>query len=331
MFTTKNAYDIIEKNKNKQWGDFVNQILITGDEVIREPVKKQKKVLPIDTIVSFFAISIIILGICMISGSVYAKEKINEVVELNTKPVVDINRNDDNNTVEINIKHIRGITQIAYRWNEEEETVIQGKNRRNVSETIPLIGGVNTLTVSITEENGQTVTYEKKYTVGNIPEIKLAAVSNGVQIISTSENIIDHILYSWDDGEKQRIEVRQKEYEGIINAPKGQHTLKLEVVDENNMKATKEQVVVGDTEPTLTVKPQYVDGKVAFVIDAQDDEKITKVEITHNGGTKEVIDVNDKTYHKDLILTEGEINTLIVTVTNVNGLTNTARKQFKNY
>ena len=124
MFTTKNAYDIIEKNKNKQWGDFVNQILITGDEVKREPVKKQKKVLPIDTIVSFFAISIIILGICMISGSVYAKEKINEVVEANTKPVVDINRNDDNNTVEINIKHIRGITQIAYRWNEEEETVI---------------------------------------------------------------------------------------------------------------------------------------------------------------------------------------------------------------
>ena len=124
MFTTKNAYDIIEKNKNKQWGDFVNQILITGDEVIREPVKKQKKVLPIDTIVSFFAISLIILGICMVSGSVYAKEKINEVVEANTKPVVDINRNDDNNTVEINIKHIRGITKIAYKWNEEAQQLI---------------------------------------------------------------------------------------------------------------------------------------------------------------------------------------------------------------
>ena len=44
-------------------GDFVNQILITGDEVIREPVKKEKKVLPINTIVIIYAISVIILGI----------------------------------------------------------------------------------------------------------------------------------------------------------------------------------------------------------------------------------------------------------------------------
>ena len=37
----------------------MNQILYTGDEVIREPVKKQKKVLPVNTIVIFYAISII--------------------------------------------------------------------------------------------------------------------------------------------------------------------------------------------------------------------------------------------------------------------------------
>ena len=41
IFTTKKAYDIIEQDKNKQWGDFVNQILITGDEVIKQ--KKEKK------------------------------------------------------------------------------------------------------------------------------------------------------------------------------------------------------------------------------------------------------------------------------------------------
>lgn len=59
----------------------------------------------------------------MISGSVYAKDRINEVVEASAKPQVDINRNDDDNTVEINVTHIRGITKIAYRWNEEEETL----------------------------------------------------------------------------------------------------------------------------------------------------------------------------------------------------------------
>ena len=310
----------------------MNQILITGEEKVKEKVKvkKEKKVLPVNVIVSFFAISIIILGICMISGSVYAKDRINEVVEASAKPQVDINRNDDDNTVEINVTHIRGITKIAYKWNEEEETVIDGKNRKNISETIDLIGGKNTLTVSITEENGQTVTYEKTYTVGNIPEIKLEAVSNGVKLTATSETKISYIVYTWDDGEEQKIEAGDTTYEGIINAPKGQHTLKIEVVDENNMKAKKEQKVVGDTEPTLNIKPDYVDGQVAFVINAEDDEKITKVEITHNGGTKQTIDVNDKTYHKDLIMTTGETNTLIVTVTNTNGLTKTLRVKFDN-
>ena len=149
----------------------MNQILITGDEKIKE-----KKVLPIKGVTALFAICIIILGICMISGSVYAKEKINQVVEANTKPQVDIERNDDDNTIEIKVKHNRGISKIVYRWNNEEETVIDGKNRKDVTEKIDLIGGENTLTVTITEENGQSVTYEKQYKVGNIPVIKLEAV-----------------------------------------------------------------------------------------------------------------------------------------------------------
>ena len=306
----------------------MNQILITGEEKVK--VKKEKKVLPIKVIVSFFAICIMILGICMISGGVYAKDKINDVVEANAKPQVDINRNDDNNTVEINIKHIRGIKQISYRWNDEEENVIDGKNQKNISETIDLIGGQNTLTVTITEENGQSVTYEKQYKVGNIPVIKLEAVSNGVQLNSTSETKIDYIVYNWDDGEEQKIEVGNTSYEGIINAPKGKHILKIRVVDVNQMEAKKEQEVVGDTEPTATVKPQYVDGKVAFVIDAEDDENITTVEITHKGEAKQSENVGNTTYHKIVEMTEGETNTLIVTVTNINGLQKTLRVKFDN-
>lgn len=312
----------------------MNQILITGEEKVQvKKEKKEKKVVPINGIVSFFAITIIILGICMISGSVYAKDKINSVVEANAKPQVEINRNDEDNTIEINVQHIRNITKIVYRWNDEEETVLYGKNgesSKNVSETIDLIGGKNTLSVGITEENGETVTYEKTYTAGNIPEIKLEAVSNGVKVIATSETTIDYISYNWDDGEEKKITVGDKNYEGTINAPRGQHTLKIEVVDTNNMKANKTQTVVGDTEPTLEIKPQYVDGKVAFVINASDDEKITKVEITHNGGEKQVIDVNDLTYKKDIIMTTGETNTLIVKVTNLNGLAKTSRVKFDN-
>lgn len=306
----------------------MNQILITGEERVK--VKKEKKVLPINAIVLFFAICIIILGISMISGSVYAKDKINEVVEANAKPQVEINRNDDENKIEISVKHIRGITKIAYRWNDEEETVINGENKKSIVEDIDLIGGENTLTVTITEENGQSVTYEKQFKAVNIPVINLEAVSNGIKLTSTSENKIDYIVYNWDDGEEQKIEVGETSYEGIINAPKGKHILKIKVVGVDKVEANKEQEVVGDTEPTLTVKPDYVDGKVAFVIDAEDDENIKTVEVTHNGGTKETEDVNDKTYHKDLTMTTGETNTLIVTVTNINNLQKTMRVKFDN-
>ena len=269
----------------------------------------------------------------MISGSVYAKDKINEVVEANLKPQVEINRNDDDNTIEINAKHIRNITKIVYKWNEEEEVVLYGKNgekSKDVSETIDLIGGKNTLTVSVTEENGQTVSYEKTYNVGNMPEIQLEAVSDGVKVTVTSETTIDYISYNWDDGEEQKITVGTDTYEETISAPKGQHQLKIEAVDINNVKAHKTQVVVGDTEPTLEIKPQYVDGQVAFVIKAEDDEKITEVEITHNGGTKETIDVNDTTFEKNIIMTKGEVNTLKVTVINLNGLTKTLGVKFDN-
>ena len=97
------------------------------------------------------------------------------------------------------------------------------------------------------------------------------------------------------------------------------------------MKAKKEQAVVGDTEPTLTDSPQLVNGKVTFVIDASDDEGITTMEITHNNGAKKVINVNDKTAHQEVVMTEGETNYLIVTVTNVNGLSKTIRHKFDNF
>ena len=308
----------------------MNQILITGDERVTEKVKKQKDVLPINGIVVFYAISIIILGICIISGSVYAKGKINETVEASIRPVISVERNEDDKTLQISVTHIRGIKNITYQWNDEEAIMIDTQNKKEISKTIDLIGGKNTLKIIVTEENGQTSTLEKTFIVGNIPEIKLEAVSNGVKVIATSEVKIDYIEYSWDDGEKQKIDIDVEKYEGIINTPKGQHTLKIEVVDINKMKASKTQVVVGDTEPIVNVKPQLVNGKVAFVIDAEDDEKITTIELIHNGGEKQVINVNAKTYHKEIIMTEGETNTLIITATNINGLPKTRRVKFDN-
>lgn len=313
----------------------MNQILVTGEEQVNKvtnvKIKKQKKVLPINVIIIFYAISIIFLGICIASGSVYAKTKINETVELNMKPEISLKTNEDN-TIQITVTHIREIKKVTYRWNEDEEKeiTIDETNNKNVNTSIALIGGMNTLKVTATDSNGQTTELKKTYEVGNIPKIEINSVENAIQVIATCEEKIDYVQYSWDNGELQKIDVGEKKYEGKINVPRGTHTLKIEVVNSNGIKASEERTVVGDTEPTLNVQSKLVNGKATFVIDAEDDENIKTISITHNEGEKQTIEVNAKTYHGEIVMTEGEENRIIVTVTNQNNLQKTRKVKFEN-
>lgn len=303
----------------------MNQILITGyEEEKKSPNKKQKpvkmkKVASINTIVTIFAICIIILGICMATGSTYAREKINETVEANAKPTVEMNRNDDTNTIDIEVSHIRGIKEIKYKWNNGKEEIIQGNNQTKIQKSIPLIGGQNTLTVSVTEENGQTVSYSNIYKVANLPQIELSSVSNGVKVKATSKEKLASITYKWDDGAVEKIDVSEETYEGIINAPGGKHTLEITATDINGNIGTKTQVVVGDTAPTVTIKASIIDGKKMFVIDAEDDTGLANVEIILNDNTVDKTEVSGKTYHKEIEILQGE-NKIIVKAYNINEL-----------
>lgn len=315
----------------------MNQILFTGEEQVTgkvtKKIKKQKKVLPINSIIVFFVVSIIILGICMTSGGVYgvySVQKINETIEANTKPVITAERNDEDNTIKITVTHIRGIRSINYSWNDENEKTIDGENKNTISATIDLIGGENTLKITTIDENGLESKLEKKYVVANIPKIEINSVDNGVQVIVTSAEKIDYVQYSWDDGEMQKIEVGEEKYEGIINAPKGKHTLKIEAVNVSGTKANEERTIVGDTEPTVNVESKLINGKATFVIDAEDDELIKTIEITHNGGEKQIINVNEKTYHGEVAMTEGEVNKIMITATNKNDLQKTRKVKFEN-
>lgn len=310
----------------------MNQILITGEEQKTEKVKtkKVKKVLPIKGISRFFAISIIIFGICIISGSAYANEKINEFVKACMKPEISLIRNDDNNTITINVTHIRELKNVTYNWTDDEQVTIPITNQKSISETINLKGGRNTLNVYASDESGQVQTIKELFIAENIPEIEsIESVENGVKISIKCEDKLDYLQYSWDNGEKQKIEISEKKYEGIINAPRGKHTLKIEVVSINGMKSELTREVIGDTEPTVNVQSQLVNEKPTFIIDAEDDELITVVTIIHNGGEKQVINVNQKTYHKEIEMTESGENTLIITVTNKNGLQKTRRIRVK--
>lgn len=308
----------------------MNQILVTGEEENKKiKEKKERKVIDIKKIVIFFSISIIFLGICIICTGVYSKIKIKETMIASATPEVLIERNDDNNTIEVKVSHIKGIKYLTYKWNDEEEVIINGNNQNTINQTIDLIGGVNTLTVTATDETDKTVTYQKEYTAGNIPEISLQAVQNGVKVISSCEDEIEKIIYDWDGQESQTIEVNSKNYEGIINTLKGKHTLNIKVINKNGIEATKTQTVIGDTEPSVDVVAELSDNGVEFVINVEDDEKITKIEVTLNDQEKEVIEVNDIKFNKRIKMEQGE-NKLLVTAYNLNGLQKTVGRKFNN-
>lgn len=318
----------------------MNQILITGDEPIVSKEtqhtfvakeRKEKKVLPINLVTKFYATSIMILGFCMAAGSAFACYQINRTIEENIKPEISFKIDNDNNKIEIKVNHIRKIQSFTYKWNDEKEIEIKGDNRKTITETIDLLGGKNTLSADVIDEKGKTQKLSKTYEIASIPVIEtLEPVENGVKIIVKGEEKLEYLQYTWDDGEKQKIKIGKQSYEGIISAPKGKHTLKIEIVDETGRKAKLEREVIGDTEPTLNVQSKLIDGKMVFVIDAEDDEKLTKMSIIHNAGEEQIIDINAKTYHKEVLMTEGEENKIIITVTNENGLEKVRRIKFTN-
>ena len=162
-------------------------------------------------------------------------------------------------------------------------------------------------------------------------QLTLETVVYGVKIIVSSQEKINYIQYSLDDGEMQKVDVNETKYEGTIELTEGQHKLKIEVVDTNENKTVKEEMVIGANEPTVNVKSKLINEKATFIIDANDNDSITMVKIVHNGGQEQIEEVNDKTYYKEITMTDGEVNTLIVEVINTNGLSKIKKVKFQNY
>ena len=318
----------------------MNQILDTGDEKFknnninygnynqpkRQKVNKQKNPIEINKIAVFFAISILIFWICIITGSVYAKDRIQKVVEASARPTIDFNLNEEENSVDISVKHQKGIKQISYQLNNEEEKVINGNNQKTISTTIKLEGGKNKISVKAIDENNNIVEYEHEYIIGTLAEISLENVDNAVKITANSEEKIKTITYNWDDGEETTINVDSTDYTGKITAPKGRHTLKIVVLDEKNVKTEKTQVVIGATAPKIDVSLTIKENEYYCVINVTDETNIKNVKITLDGEEKINTDVNSTTYTTEVKLQDNASNVIVVEASNGN-LTSTIKRQ----
>lgn len=274
----------------------MNQILQTKNKKNNGPVEIEK-------VIKFFVIAIIIFAIILIGLGIYYIATNNNIITedmppvIETTPEVNITKQDDNILIEVNSNIV--ISKIVYRWNDEQDNIIEGENNTSLSKTIDLPYGTNTLNLTIIDINGKETKFQKEYVVeGNgkpVIELKLTT-DNKIKITVQDESGLLYINYSWNNDEPTKIEASAENnnlIEQIVEIPMGQNTLKVDAVNIGNISVSKELEVKGIRTPSLSFK---LKGDL-LLIRAEDETGLKIIDYTLNGqryqinyGNKNVIE-----------------------------------------
>jgi hypothetical protein len=134
------------------------------------------------------------------------------------------------------------------------------------------------------------------------------------------------MTYRWDEEEEKTIQINSTSVDEEIEAIKGLHTLTVILVDEDNNTDTKQQKINGVSKPKIVMGID--EQKEHFVIQASDEEKLSKIEFILNKkeNQKYVLNLENKDLKEiqyrlpdDLKLKDGE-NIIEVTVYNSSGV-----------
>lgn len=306
----------------------MNQILSTDP---RQGKKKKGNKASTHSVLVVFAIILMIFGIGLTSTGAYSYYKTlsnnldnNIVVKSNTKPTITTERVDSSN-INITITHDKGIAEITYTINNEQPIQISGENKTEVKKELELPAGDVSLNITAKDINGISSSYQGTFKVDQKPVIKLEQVEGKIQATTESKINIDYVKYYWDENEEEAKQFTINDVKNVtlIDVLEGTHTLNVIAVDIEGNETKKTQKIIGDNKPEVKIT---TDGK-AFIINAKDDESLSKIEITLNTNEMITREINDKEYSTNVELENGE-NRLTVTVYNKNGLSEVSRVKF---
>lgn len=293
----------------------MNQILATSNA----NSKRGKGPASIESIIKFFVISLIILGVFMIGTGSYAIYKDNEERNARpTKPTIEEQLKSEESIL-LKIRHDKAIDRIEYSWNDNEVKTIVGNGRKYIEQEITIPGGVNILYVKAIDINGQEISYQKQYEAEEI--INMAVVGSKLKITADNETEIAYLTYRWDDEEETKIDINDTKVEKEIDIPRGQHTLTVVLVDVNNKTIIKEQEVKGITKPKISVSLD--ESGENFVIKATDEVELDKVTfiINEDENKKYMVRAEGKKELEFIFPLEAGENKIIATAYNVDGAT----------
>lgn len=306
----------------------MNQILSTDPS---QGKRKKENKASTHSVLVVFAIILMIFGIGLTSTGVYSYYKNlsnnldnNIVVKSNTKPIITTERVDAS-IINITVTHDKEISEITYTINDEEPVKIDGENKKEIKQEVNLPAGDVSLTITAKDINGVSSSYQGTFQVEQKPIIKLEQVEGKIQATTESTINIDYVKYYWDENEQEAepFTINDTRNVTFIDVLEGTHTLNVVAVDIEGNETIKTQKIIGDNKPEVKVT---TDGK-SFIINAKDDESLSKIEITLNTNEMITREINDKEYSTNVKLENGE-NRLTVTVYNKNGLSEVSRVKF---
>ncbi len=316
----------------------MNQILVT--EVEKKQKKKRNRnttaSIEIAKIVRFFAIFIIIFGLCLIGHSSYALYRDSKAN--NTDNLAEINITRINDTLRVDVKSTYIIEKFRYSWSNSEERSIP-ENATSFQEEIILPPENSVLTIIVEDETGRAVTYTKDIILDGIdiakPSVSIDQQATSIRIKAEDETKIDYMTYRIDDGEEIRIDknnVDDKSIEYAITQDeigRGTHKITVTAYDTSGNSTVQESpdIVISTERPEI--KNLYVDQEQGkLMIEVEDADGIQSIEVNLNGQVYSMNDVNRTEATFSLNLVEGN-NTFSIKVENVNGLSVSGSMEYK--
>lgn len=222
----------------------------------------------INGIIRIFAILLLIFGICMIGSASYAiyQSQNQKNTKENQSNVVFEPKSDSE--VLVKAQNTKGIKCIKYRWNDDEENVVDGNNGVYLETTVQIPAGQCTLHVVVVDVNGEeSQSYDKDYDFES--EIQIEKSGSKVKITDSRDTKIKYMTYRWDDEDETKVDVDSTSLSEEIDVKSGKHKLTVCVVDENNNTDTKTQEINGVYKPEVSISLD--DTKSYFVIHAKSD------------------------------------------------------------
>lgn len=274
------------------------------------------------SIVRVFCVLIILFGLVLVGDATYGI--------MNSRPKlrdnINVTANAIGTNVTINAVGSMPIQSLTYRWNQGEETVVQGNGTVELEAVVQIPTGNNILNMSVIDYYGNKTEFQKQYINeqddSSKPTIEISVSGNMLNITATDETEMSYLTYSWNNGTPTRVDMDttltdKTVLRTSVEVQKGENTLSIVAVDIDGNTNTRTEKIKGANKPTFTVT---ADG-TNLVIKAQDEDGISKVEITVDGITSDTGDepLNLKELTATQAITPGE-HTVTITVTNINGL-----------